>query len=69
MIQLNIISSKKIDLTLRYNKTFTHEEMDQAADIANAKQFIDNDEIENESKKSLIFQKKYQMIRTMKMCH
>jgi len=24
--------------------------MDQAADIANAKQFIDNDEIENESK-------------------
>ena len=58
MILLNITSSKKNYLTLRYNKSFTHEEMDQAADIANAKQFIDNDEIENESKNKFNFLEK-----------
>ena len=38
-------------LTYRYNKDFSDQEMVTAADIANAKEFIENDEIDNNSKK------------------
>ena len=40
--------------TLRYNKDFTDEEMTTAAEIANARQFIENDEIENNAANSKI---------------